>query len=90
MAAAEDKVRFSEIAEELGLTGDEHDEFVGTAMLKKGYKAVTDWMDPEPETPEAPASGGFFRPGTQSAKPPVKRVASPVAPAAAQRSGGQY
>lgn len=87
MPAADDKIRFTEIADELGLEGEEADEFIGTAMLKKGYKAVTDWMDPEPETPEAPNTR-LFRAQTGGVRPPVKRVAGPASPVKA--SGGQY
>lgn len=88
MAAADDKIRFADIADELGLEGDEADEFIGAAMLKKGYRAVTDWMDPEPEAPARQPAGGLFRPSGGTGNAPVKRTAPQATPP--RRASGQY
>lgn len=90
MSAAEDKIRFSELADEMGLDGDDKDDFIGWSMMKKGYQAVTDWMDPEPVA-EPPKAGNspWSRSVPAGNSTPVKRVAAPIVPAR-RASGGQY
>lgn len=85
MGAAEDKTRFSDIADELGMSGEEKDHYVGEHMLRKGYKAVTDWLDPDPEPTTPPAGSFFSTPGGN--RPPAKKVAAPATPPARR---GQY
>lgn len=83
MAAAEDKIRFDALADEMGLEGEDKAEFIGWSMMKKGYQSITDWIDPEPEAPTR-----------QQGNTPWSRSSQPVkrgAPAAPQRqASGQY
>lgn len=86
MPAEEDKIRFSDLADELGLEGEEKDNYIGEHMMRKGYRAVRDWLDPEPQTGQA--QGGQFFNGPQRTTPPRKATAPNVPPA--KRAGGQY
>lgn len=61
MAAEDDYKRFSEIAQELGLEDKDHDNFINSAMKRKGYKPVMSWTDPEPE--DGGGGGDFFSGG---------------------------
>lgn len=45
MGAAEDHEFLQEFAENFGLDEQETEEFIGWAMLKKGYKRIASWMD---------------------------------------------
>lgn len=49
MPAEDDFGRFSELADELELDGEERDNYIGMHMSKKGYKPVTSWADPDPD-----------------------------------------
>jgi hypothetical protein len=65
MPAEEDFNRFSQFAEELGLTDDDDEKsrtsFVESAMKRKGYKPVLSWGEPDPpENDKGKKSGDFF------------------------------
>lgn len=59
MPAEDDFERFSGLAEELGFEGDDHSNWVNKAMERKGYKAVMNWADPEPEEGKSGSSDMF-------------------------------
>lgn len=50
--------RLSEMAEELGLSDEEKNDFVESGLERKGFKRVQTWADPEPEKEEP--KGDFF------------------------------
>jgi len=55
MSAAEEFfAKLSEIADDMGLDDTEHEHFVNTSMKRKGFKAIMQWTDPEPEAGETP------------------------------------
>lgn len=54
----EDTAKYNGIADELGLEGDEREDFIGSAMKRLGYVARSVWNEPEPEAGEK--SGDFF------------------------------
>lgn len=66
MSAQEDHDRFRGIAEELGLEDDEADSFVKSSMLRKGYKAITQWADDDSDGKGA--GGGDFFSGKRQTK----------------------
>ena len=74
MPAEEDYGKFSTIAEELGLEDDEKDDFIDSAMARKGYKPQRIWTDPEPESGNANGGEGDFfsrkRAAEQKKNPP--------------------
>jgi len=41
--------KLSEIADDMGLDENDHEHFVNSGMQKKGFKAIMQWTDPDPE-----------------------------------------
>jgi len=59
--AEDDYAKYSEIAAELELDEEEADDFITTAMTKRGYKPVKSWSDPEPEPEQKRAPARLLR-----------------------------
>lgn len=57
MPAKEDHERFTSLAEELGIEDDDRENFISSAMERKGYKKRTAWDDPDPD-PDKDGKGG--------------------------------
>lgn len=60
MTAQDDFLKFSEVAEMLGLKDDEHENFITSAMKRRGHKPKLDWVDGDDNDEEN--SGDFFTP----------------------------
>lgn len=59
MGVEDDHKRFSEFAAEIGLEGDDAENFVNSSMKRKGYKPRMAWDEPEPQQ-EQQDDGDFF------------------------------
>ncbi len=60
MSAQDDFLKFSEIAELLGLENEENENFISSAMKRRGHKPVLTWADAEGDGDGDGNSGDFF------------------------------
>lgn len=58
MSAQEDFTLFSQVAEMLGLENDDHDNFITSAMKRRGHKPKLDWVDGDGDGKDD--TGDFF------------------------------
>lgn len=75
MPAEEDHATISEMADRLGLEGDERDEYITEHMGRLKYRPRTVWDDPEDE--DGNGGGDNVKPGFFGKKAPAKKTAAP-------------
>ena len=86
MGAQEDHEFLQEFAENFGLDEQETEEFIGWAMLKKGYKRIASWMDNDDDNGETKNALPF----TQGKPRERRTVGNNKSPARRASNGGDW